>query len=120
LRIETLAAGLKKGGYSGLRDTYQAFIADPVHIYIVNALLEARINKMGYDLLGRKLIDDAIAILRLNTQAFPASYNAWNSLGEAYALAGKKEDTIVAYKESLRLNPTSTSGLDALSNLQKK
>jgi predicted Zn-dependent protease len=53
--------------------------------------LEDDINRLGYALLARDRTDDAIAILALNVEEHPDSWNAYDSLGEAYGTAGKKE-----------------------------
>jgi tetratricopeptide (TPR) repeat protein len=44
-------------------------------------------------------------VLALVTTRFPKSANAWDSLGEAYALKGDKESAIKHFKKSLSLNP---------------
>ncbi len=116
---ESILRGLKEGGYHGARGACAAFVADPVHKYVEAPMLEGRINNLGYALIGRNESENAIAVLKLNTELFPSSFNTWDSLGEAYADAGRKEEAIAAYKESLRLNPTSRTGLEALSRLQK-
>jgi len=66
---------------------------------------EADINNYGYQLLGNGQHDKAIQILLTNTERFPKSANAWDSLGEAYATKGDKENAIKSFKKSLSLNP---------------
>jgi hypothetical protein len=116
---EIVLQGLKQGGYRGAVEAFREFRSNPVHKYVENDFLEGKINNLGYSLLGNKRIDDAILIFKLNTEEFPTSFNTWDSLGEAYADAGRKEEAITAYKKSLTLNPTSRTGLEALSRLQK-
>jgi len=58
---------------------------------------ENELNMLGYQLLAREKIEEAIAIFELNTQVFPASSNAFDSLGEAYMTAGDAERAIVNY-----------------------
>ena len=41
----------------------------------------------------------------MNTERFPRSANAWDSLGEAYATKGDKNAAIKHFKKSLTLNP---------------
>ena len=41
----------------------------------------------------------------LNVDLFPGSWNAYDSLGEAYLKADKKDLAIENYKKSLELNP---------------
>jgi tetratricopeptide (TPR) repeat protein len=66
---------------------------------------ENDLNNYGYQLLGQQKFDKAIDALKLNTQNHPASANAWDSLGEAYALAGDKKNAISCFKKSLSMNP---------------
>lgn len=66
---------------------------------------EIEINAYGYQLLGAKNLDKAIEIFILNTNRFPKSANAWDSLGEAYFTKGDKKKAIASFKKSLSLNP---------------
>ena len=49
---------------------------------------EGDINSLGYQLLRRKRVPDAIEILKLNVEAYPNSANVYDSLGEAYFASG--------------------------------
>jgi predicted Zn-dependent protease len=51
---------------------------------------EGTLNQLGYHLLqsGRK--EDAIQIFKRNVEEYPKSSNVYDSMGEAYALRGKK------------------------------
>lgn len=66
---------------------------------------EAELNTYGYQLLGAGNNDKAIEIFVLNTQRFPKSANAWDSLGEGYFTKGDKQNAINSFKKSLSLNP---------------
>lgn len=66
---------------------------------------EIELNNYGYQLLGFSQYDKAIEILKLATDRFPKSPNAWDSLGEAYAIKGDNKNAIVNFKKSLGLNP---------------
>ena len=66
---------------------------------------EFELNNRGYQLLNQKNYDDAIAVFTMNTDRHPESANAWDSLGEAYALKGDKKNAIKNFKKSLSLNP---------------
>jgi len=115
---DLLTEALERHGYAGAAGAFRAFRSDPVHKYMDDATLEGRVNNLGYALISRNKLDDAIAILKVNTEEYPGSFNTWDSLGEAYADAGRKEEAIAAYRKSLELNPTSRTGLDALKKLQ--
>ena len=78
---------------------------------------EAEINQLGYALLQAGRTDDAIAILALNVEEHPDSWNAYDSLGEAYGTAGKKELAIKNYTKSLQLNPSNTNATKMLERL---
>ena len=69
------------------------------------AATEPEINGYGYQLLGQGENDKAIEVFLTNTQRFPKSANAWDSLGEGYATKGDKENAIKSFKKSLSLNP---------------
>ncbi len=66
---------------------------------------EPEINQYGYELLGAGQTDKAIEIFLLNTQRFPDSANAWDSLGEGYATKADKPNAIKSFKKALTLNP---------------
>jgi Flp pilus assembly protein TadD len=52
-----------------------------------------------------------------NVELHPASWNVYDSLGEAYMKNGDKELAVKNYQKSIELNPTSESGREALKKL---
>jgi tetratricopeptide (TPR) repeat protein len=68
-------------------------------------LTDVDLNAYGYQLLGEKKYTEAIDALKLNTVKHPDNPNTWDSLGEAYALAGDKKNAIANFKKSLSMNP---------------
>lgn len=60
---------------------------------------------------------DAIKTFQLNTQAFPNSGNAWDSLAEVNMNAGQIEAAIKQYKKSLELDPLNTNAIKMLEKL---
>jgi CubicO group peptidase (beta-lactamase class C family) len=81
---------------------------------------EDEMNMLGYQLLHMGKTKEAIEVFRLNTEAFPESYNVWDSYAEAFMLSGDKENAIKYYKKSLEINPESESGIEALKKLEGK
>ena len=79
---------------------------------------EPDLNTLGYLLLARGRLDDAIAVFELNTQAFPASANVWDSLGEAHAVAGRREVALKHYRKALAIDPRSASARAAIARLE--
>lgn len=68
-------------------------------------LPEQRLNALGYDLLNRKEYDKAVKMFSYNIQRFPKSFNAHDSLAEAYLTMGDKENAVKYYKLAIELNP---------------
>ncbi|HET7001346.1 MAG TPA: DUF2911 domain-containing protein [Puia sp.] len=66
---------------------------------------DGELNAYGYQLLGEKKYTEAIDVLKLNTVKNPDNPNTWDSLGEAYALAGDKKNAITNFKKALSMNP---------------
>ena len=83
-------------------------------------LTENRLNMMGYQYIYKKMYDQAIAILVLNTEFYPDSPNCYDSLGEAYMKSGNKELAIENYKKVLELNPENQNAKNKLKQLQNK
>ena len=68
-------------------------------------IVESTINAMGYQHLEKGEIDKAISVFELNTDTFPLSANAWDSLAEAAMNNGDHEAAIRYYRRSLELDP---------------
>jgi imidazolonepropionase-like amidohydrolase len=73
---------------------------------------------LGYGLLHMKKFREAIEIFKLSVEAYPQSYNAYDSLGEAYMDNGDKELAIKNYQKSLGLNPGNANGVEKLKELR--
>lgn len=78
---------------------------------------ERPLTSYGYRLLGEGDAEGAIAIFRLGAEMFPGSGNAWDSLAEAYAAAGKRELARVFYRKSLEVDPDNENALAKLVEL---
>ena len=74
----------------------------------------------AYDLIKEKKLNEAIAVLKLNTVAFPKSGNAFDSLAEAYLDAGDEKSAIESYKKSLELDPQNDNAREVLKKLEEK
>jgi len=79
---------------------------------------EFDLNRTGYSLLEQKKFDQAIEVFRLNVKLYPQSGNTYDSLGEAYALAGNKKLAIENYEKSIQLDPKNENGKLALARLK--
>lgn len=77
-------------------------------------------NRLGYRYLLTDRTETAIELFELNVAAHPDSWNAHDSLGEAYAKAGDRERAIASYRKSLELNPEDRSAAEKLAALEKE
>jgi cytochrome c-type biogenesis protein CcmH/NrfG len=82
--------------------------------------MEGRLNVDGHRLLRAGKVEEAIEIFKVNVRLNPDSWNAHDSLGEAYTAAGKKELAVASYERSLKLNPNNESGKAALAKLRTR
>jgi CubicO group peptidase (beta-lactamase class C family) len=81
-------------------------------------LSEDQINAIGYVLLQRKKVKEAIEVFGLNAEDHPQSFNAFDSLGEAYMTNGDTELASRNYRRSLELNPGNTNAVEMLKKLE--
>ncbi len=81
---------------------------------------QGELNQLGYSLLQGGHVDDAIAIFNLNLEAFPQSWNVYDSLAEAYAAKGQKALAIKNYAHSIELNPENVNGIKKLHEIAGK
>ncbi|MEP6994261.1 MAG: DUF2911 domain-containing protein [Acidobacteriota bacterium] len=64
---------------------------------------ENDLNNYGYQLLGQKKNDEALAIFRKNVKDHPESWNTYDSLGEALAATGDKKAALENYTKALSM-----------------
>jgi len=80
---------------------------------------EREFNSLGYRLLGQGRMAEAVWIFEINAQRHPDSWNAHDSLGEAYAKASRTKDAVRSYERSLRLNPGNANAKKMLEALRR-
>lgn len=76
-------------------------------------------NALGYRLMGSGKIDEAIEVFKLNIDAFPKSWNVYDSLAEAYMTKGINDLAIKYYKKSIELNPENNNAKEIIKRLEK-
>ena len=108
-----LAAALAREGFDHASASYADFRKRNPGF----TLSDDEANAWGYKLLRSGNTARALAIFRLNGELHPDSWNAFDSLGEAYAKAGNKASAIEAYRKSLALNPSNANAVDQLKAL---
>jgi alpha/beta superfamily hydrolase len=79
---------------------------------------EVRLNQLGYELLAWHELRRALAVFQLNVEAFPRSWNAYDSLGEGYLTLSDTTHAIASYQQSLALNPGNANAAAVLARLR--
>jgi hypothetical protein len=105
--IQEALEGSLSAGVDAVLARYKAYVSDPAHKFLLDP--EPRVNSLGYSLLSAKRIPEAIVIFEVNVRTHPNSWNAYDSLGEAYVNARDKQRALNAYRKSVELNPENTS-----------
>jgi predicted negative regulator of RcsB-dependent stress response len=64
---------------------------------------EVELNLYGYQQLQSGKLDEAIATFRENVKRHPNSWNTYDSLGEALAAKGSRQEAIESYRKALAI-----------------
>jgi len=118
----TLLRKALENGITG-RDGAIAFykaVSSPENKFTQYRLPEEYLIGIGYQLLSRNKVNEAIDLFSFVVEEYPNSANAYDSLGEAYMTAGNKELAIQHYKKSLELNPVNENAKKMLEQLRKR
>jgi tetratricopeptide (TPR) repeat protein len=104
----------------GAGDTLQAvrivrdYDARPVNRY---RDASADLNTLGYRLLRGHRHEEALVVFELNVRVHPRYANGWDSLGEAYVQADRRDDAIAAFRQALAIQPGFPASLEWLRRL---
>jgi CubicO group peptidase (beta-lactamase class C family) len=82
--------------------------------------LEGGLNSMGYNYLSAGNVADAVKILTLNTEIFPNSGNAYDSLAEACLANKQPGEALRYYRKSLALDSKNANAKKMIEKLTKK
>ena len=89
-------------------------------IPVVNRFFpEFLMNLMGYSHLQAGDTEGAIILFKLNTEAYPTSANAEDSLSDGYLAAGQKDLAMSAEEKCVELLPTDTANAEFKATLGK-
>lgn len=78
------------------------------------------LNDLGYTLMQKGKLDDAIEIFTINTKLFPRVANVWDSLGESYMNKGDNKSAIKYYNKVLEIDPENANAKTMISKIQSK
>ena len=81
---------------------------------------EYTVNALGYRLLNRDRIDQAIAVFQRNVQTYPDAYNVYDSLGEAYLYSGDYDRAEASYRKALEIRPDFENSLIMLDTIRQR
>jgi tetratricopeptide (TPR) repeat protein len=78
---------------------------------------EPQMNRLGYVYLNRGQVKEALAVFHLNVQAYPESFNVYDSYAEALMADHQYELAVQNYRRSVELNPANDNGRKKLAEL---
>jgi tetratricopeptide (TPR) repeat protein len=122
-KIESLPKPIAEVIRKAIKDEGVQYAADLFHDLRSNHASkydfdEDDVNALGYELLKVGKVTEAIEVFKMNVEAHPQAYNTYDSLGEAYMKAGKKEQAIFNYEKSLKLNSKNDNARQMLKKLK--
>ncbi|MEO8217039.1 MAG: DUF2911 domain-containing protein [Acidobacteriota bacterium] len=80
---------------------------------------ESDINAYGYSLLGQKKYDEALVVFQRNVKEHPASWNALDSLADAYAQKGDQAKAAENYRKAMSMATDETQKKRIAGELRK-
>jgi predicted alpha/beta superfamily hydrolase len=99
--------GLPGGGLAGLQQHYQK-LSERFGFHI--SVPENTMNNLGYQLMGAKKLDEAIAIFKQNVELYPGSANVYDSLGEGLEAAGKFDSATQNFHKAIEMATKNNDG----------
>jgi CubicO group peptidase (beta-lactamase class C family) len=107
------AAAVGKDGADGAIEAFRPELGN-------GTISEHAVNELGYRLLHRKRIAEAIQVFLLNVELHPTLPNVYDSLGEAYLDEGNKDLAIRNYKKAVELNPNYNHAAEMLKKINEQ
>jgi tetratricopeptide (TPR) repeat protein len=68
------------------------------------------LNNLGYQLMGAKKFDEAIAVFKQNVEFYPGSANVYDSLGEGLEAAGKFDSATQNFQKAIEMATKNNDG----------
>jgi CubicO group peptidase (beta-lactamase class C family) len=115
----TILRPLHEGGVGAAVARYRELKATAPGDYIFNP---NELNKLGYALLFKGRVGDAIALWELNASEYPDDWNVFDSLGDGYAAAGPEhaDKAIASFRRSLALNPANAHAEEMIERIEQE
>lgn len=115
---EELGEAYRKGGVTGAIDRYRE-LRDQFELSGAYDFREPSLDAFASELQDQKDNAGALAVLRLNVAEFPKSSDAWESLADAYRVAGNADLAAIYYRKALEIDPQNDTALASLRAIDK-
>jgi CubicO group peptidase (beta-lactamase class C family) len=79
---------------------------------------EGAVNGLGYVLLRRDAVDQAVWVFERNTLDYPESSNVWDSYGEGLRAAGRLEESIEMYEKAAEMDPSNQNARQFIEEME--
>jgi predicted alpha/beta superfamily hydrolase len=99
--------GLPVGSLAGLQQHFQK-LSERFGYRI--PVPENSMNNLGYQLMGAKKFDEAIAVFKQNVEFYPGSANVYDSLGEGLEAAGKFDSATQNFQKAIEMATKNNDG----------
>jgi uncharacterized protein len=99
--------GLAGGGLAGLQQHFEK-LSKRFGFQI--PVPENTMNNLGYQLMGAKKLDEAIAVFKRNVEQYPGSANVYDSLGEGLEAAGKLDSATQNFQKAIEMTTKNNDG----------
>jgi CubicO group peptidase (beta-lactamase class C family) len=83
-------------------------------------LAEKELNGWAYKLVAEGKVKEALPVFKLNTDLYPKSGNAFDSLAEVQEMLGDNVNALKNYRMSLRLDPDNKNAVAQIKKLEHK
>jgi len=101
--VEPLTKTLEAESIEAMFDQYKKLKTDKPDDFNYG---EAQLNMLGYQLIYRNRLDEALKVLKLNMDEFPESANVYDSYGEVLLTKGDTTKAIEYYERALEVDST--------------
>ena len=75
--------------------------------------------QVGYYFLENERLEEAITLFKYAIKVYPDSWNAYDSLGEAYLIVKKYKEAKKSYRKSLEINPDNNNAREILHKIKQ-
>jgi CubicO group peptidase (beta-lactamase class C family) len=115
----TILRPLHEQGVDAAIARYKELKATAANDYLFNP---GELNKLGYGLLRKGRVRDAVALWELNAREYPDDWNVHDSLGDGYAASGPDfaEKAVASFKRSLALNPNNSHAREMIGRVARE